>query len=53
MHGTYVNGLQLVGDETAELTDGTEVTFGSEVTRGDEIFPPKTFRCGVEWEEIP
>ncbi|CUS08872.1 unnamed protein product [Tuber aestivum] len=53
MHGTYVNGLQLAGDETAELTDGTEVTFGSEVTRGDEIFPPKTFRCGVEWEEIP
>ncbi|RPA96560.1 hypothetical protein L873DRAFT_1693901 [Choiromyces venosus 120613-1] len=53
MHGTYVNGLQLAGDETAELTDGTEVTFGSEVTRGDEVFPPKTFRCGVEWEEVP
>ncbi|KAL7273392.1 hypothetical protein RUND412_003748 [Rhizina undulata] len=52
MHGTFVNGLSLKADETAELQQGTEVTFGSEVARGEEIFPPKTFRCEVEWEEI-
>jgi hypothetical protein len=52
MHGTFVNGLQLHPGETAELQDGTEVTFGAEVTRQDEIFPPKTFRCGVHWEPI-
>lgn len=50
MHGTFVNGLQLLEDETAELRQGTEVTFGCEVTRGEEVFPPKTFRCEVEWE---
>lgn len=52
MHGTFVNGLQLQDDETAELRQGTEVTFGCEVTRGEEVFPPKTFRCEVEWEDM-
>ncbi|RPB13433.1 hypothetical protein P167DRAFT_114446 [Morchella conica CCBAS932] len=52
MHGTFVNGLQLVEEETAELRQGTEVTFGCEVTRGEEVFPPKTFRCDIVWEDM-
>lgn len=52
MHGTFVNGLQLREEETAELRQGTEVTFGCEVTRGEEVFPPKTFRCEVVWEDM-
>jgi len=52
MHGTFVNGLQLHPNETAELQQGTEVTFGAEVTRGDEVYPAKTFRCEVEWERL-
>ncbi|KAF8540547.1 hypothetical protein BDD12DRAFT_19200 [Trichophaea hybrida] len=52
MHGTYVNGLQLHLNETAELQQGTEVTFGAEVTRGDDVYPAKTFRCEVEWERM-
>ena len=53
MHGTFVNGVQLRQDETAELNEHAELTFGADVSRGDELFPAKTFRCGVEWEEIP
>jgi hypothetical protein len=52
MHGTFVNGLQLHPNETAELQEGTEVTFGAEVTRGDEVYPAKTFRCEVHWERM-
>lgn len=52
MHGTFVNGLLLHPNETAELQQGTEVTFGAEVTRGDEVYPAKTFRCEVEWERL-
>ncbi|KAI5805786.1 hypothetical protein EDC01DRAFT_626600 [Geopyxis carbonaria] len=52
MHGTYVNGLQLHHEETAELQDGTEITFGADVTRGDEVFPAKTFRVGVQWQRL-
>lgn len=52
MHGTFVNGLQLKNDETAELRNDTELTFGADVSRGDDLYPAKTFRCGVEWEEV-
>lgn len=52
MHGTYVNGLQLHREETAELQDGTEITFGADVTRGEEVFPAKTFRVGVQWQRL-
>lgn len=51
MHGTFVNGLQLAANETAELRDGTELTFGADVTRADEVHPARTFRCSVHWEE--
>lgn len=52
MHGTFVNGLQLHPNETAELQEGTEVTFGAEVTRGEDVYPAKTFRCEVQWERM-
>jgi hypothetical protein len=52
MHGTFVNGLQLKDHETAELRNDTEITFGADVSRGDDLYPAKTFRCSVGWQEI-
>lgn len=52
MHGTFVNGLQLKAHETAELRTDTEITFGADVTRSEDLYPAKTFRCTVGWQEI-
>ncbi|KAF8426993.1 hypothetical protein EV426DRAFT_428626 [Tirmania nivea] len=52
MHGTYVNGKAIWGQEWQALNSGDALTFGAQVSREGEVFMPKDFTCDVAWEKI-
>lgn len=52
MHGTYVNGKAIWGQEWQALNSGDALTFGAQVSREGEVFMPKDFTCDVIWEKI-
>lgn len=52
MHGTYVNGKAIWGQEWQPLNTGDALTFGAQVTREGEVFMPKDFTCDVAWEKV-
>ncbi|KAF8456439.1 hypothetical protein BDZ91DRAFT_528540 [Kalaharituber pfeilii] len=52
MHGTYVNGKPVWGQDWKTIMTGDTITFGTQVNRDGETFMPKDFTCDIVWEKI-
>ncbi|KAK2747969.1 hypothetical protein FQN57_001560 [Myotisia sp. PD_48] len=49
MHGTWVNGMKLVGGKSVLIHDEDEIVLGSLVNRGDDAFEPLKIRVKAIW----